>query len=331
MRSVAMMLRVGVWIGVCAAGAMGRGGGAPADYDFDFVTIGSVGNAATPTELYTINQPREVGRVDYEYQLTRTEVTVGQWFEFVKAYQPYYTGSPNDPKFAGSGINFILGQYVMTHPANYPTTMSWEYAARYVNWLNNDKASVREAFENGAYDTSTFTRNADGTRSHQLVHSPNVKYWIPTEDEWVKGAFYDPNRFGKGIPGYWRSPGSQEELPISGSPAQGGQTNAGPSEGPRAVGSYPDVTSPWGLLDISGGVSEYTETTWDPFFRNRIRRGSSFGDLSFEYSDSIEFSFQAFPDDAVSGLRLASDVPEPGPVVLVPLIGFMVNQKRRVS
>ncbi len=33
--------------------------------------------------------PRPIGRVDYEYQISKTEVTAAEWFEFVDAYAPY--------------------------------------------------------------------------------------------------------------------------------------------------------------------------------------------------------------------------------------------------
>lgn len=57
------------------------------NYDFDWVTIGAVGN-----EPYLGDSPFGPdyaygrGRVDYEYRIGRTEVTTGQWLEFVNTF-----------------------------------------------------------------------------------------------------------------------------------------------------------------------------------------------------------------------------------------------------
>lgn len=311
-----------------ATRALGQGAAPPPDYGLDWVTVGAPGNAPTPPDLYISALPRSAGAVDHEYRIMRTEVTNGQWFEFVRAYQPYYTGSTVDPRFTGFGIVFLGGSYVLDRPANEPATMSWEYAARYVNWLENGKGANRESFESGAYDTSTFTFNPDGSANHQVAHNPDSQFWIPTEDEWVKATYFDPNRYGPGQPGYWRHPGSQDTPLASGNPEGGGQTNAGEFGGPRGIGSYPEIQSPWGLLDTSGGAFEYTETVWNTFSRTRIRRGSQFLDLSYEFSDSIEFPFQTLNTGVSIGLRIASSVPAPGSFIVL-FVGIAMSSSRK--
>ncbi|MGE3108212.1 MAG: hypothetical protein AB7G11_07555 [Phycisphaerales bacterium] len=55
--------------------------------------------------------------------------------------------------------------------------MTWEMSARYVNWLQNNKASEQWAFESGVYDTSTFFRDEQGRPHHQTVPSPGARFW----------------------------------------------------------------------------------------------------------------------------------------------------------
>ena len=126
----------------------------PPSYGHTFLTIGAPGNrAANPQEAPRLfppysTVPRLVGAVNYEYRITRTEVTVGQWFQFVQAYKPYYTGSPNAAAFTSDWIGWNGSNYVMTPSAvNYPANMSWRMAARYTNWLHNGRASNQAAFD----------------------------------------------------------------------------------------------------------------------------------------------------------------------------------------
>src|SRR5690606_20365357 len=113
-------------------------------------------------------------------------------------------------------------------------------------------------------DTSTFHTNPDGTITDQPTRSPGARFWIPSFDEWVKGGYYDPDRYGEGEPGYWLHPGRSQTPLVSGLPWEGGETNGGVdllvSHDPaRNVGSYPHVRSAWGLMDISGGATEWIE------------------------------------------------------------------------
>jgi sulfatase modifying factor 1 len=307
---------------------------APPDYGIDFATIGSPGNRATiPSEV--TNMPWLVtGSVGYEYRMSRTEVTSTQWLEFVQAYAPYWTGQPWDVSFTSLFIYPSAGGYSIEKGAeNYPVEMSWRMAARYCNWLQNGKGTQQAAFESGAYDTSTFTQNPDESYNDQLTHSPGAKYWIPTRDEWAKAAFFDPNRYGPGQQGYWRFPNRSNDPPITGLPGTGGETNAGiifPSD-PYAmdVGSYPTVLSPWGLLDMSGGVSEWSEDYWFSaagryHFGARIRQNV--------WWDAIDFGLGIVgsPSEQLGGLRVASNIPTP--LLWAPvLVAAACSRKRRVT
>src|SRR5690606_22099076 len=80
--------------------------------------------------------------------------------------------------------------------------ISWRGAAIYCNWLHNGQSTDRAAFLNGAYDVSTFGGGAFEF-TDQATHNPGARYWIPTWDEWLKAAHYDPDRNGPDQGGWW--------------------------------------------------------------------------------------------------------------------------------
>ena len=244
--------------------------GAIPDYDFDWVTIGDLGNA--PYEGGPFGDLAGRGSVNYQYRMSRLEVASAQWLDFMNIFAPQ-SDDPSGFAFPGaSGIHHVAGAPAGTfelvpffeNAGMIPVTgITWRAAAMYVNWLQNDKSTEWEAIMSGAYDVSTFGRNPDGTFNDQLTHSPDARFWIPTLDEWIKAAHYDPNRCGPGQGGWWLYSHSSDDPPLPGPPGEG-ETSAGEFENPFPhwqipLGSYPDVQSPWGLLDLSGAASEWLE------------------------------------------------------------------------
>ncbi|MBL4699559.1 MAG: SUMF1/EgtB/PvdO family nonheme iron enzyme [Phycisphaerales bacterium] len=283
--------------GVCAGGALSQG---DADFGFDFVTIGDPGNRDTTPEESTFSefnfQGPIMGGVDYEFRMARLELTVEQHFEFVVAYLPFYEKRTGHvfgfSFFVGDGIRTAFGVASIREgiSLNRPSDMSWEYLARYVNWLHHGKVVEAWAFDSGVYDTSTFTQNDDGTWNHQAAHNPEARYWIPTLDEWVKAAHWDPDK-DNGMGGYWIFQNSSDIEPIPGLlPSEGGERNAGDEGFPLDVGSFPDVISPWGMLDMAGGIDEFTETPVEGrgLFTRRMKGTVYFDDLyGFDMSRDI--------------------------------------------
>jgi formylglycine-generating enzyme required for sulfatase activity len=314
----------------------------PPDYGIEWRTIGAPGNRvvnAAEAPIFYQNDPYpplQVGSVGYEFRMSRTEVTVGQYLEFVNAYAPYYTGSRLDPAFTGLRIfptsvdpatpaQFVAPVAVLDAPAD----MGWRWAARFCNWLHNDKGTDRAAFESGAYDTSTFIDlGPPDFFQDQITHSPGAEFWIPSHDEWVKGVYYDPARYGTGQGGYWMFPNGTDSPLTPGLPGEpGAQTSAGIADTLAIipVGAYPDVQTPWGLLDASGGVGEWTETVKDSL-RRRYSMGTDIADFHTDLSDRLG----RYGANAFVGLRLASSVPNPG-VCPAVLVLFLLRRSRRCS
>jgi hypothetical protein len=310
------------------------------DFGLDFVTVGAAGNReATDAERNNADRQSSLnyGSVGHEFRITRTEATGDHWFEFVLAYAPFHTGDPGSFQFTGNSVSYLgNGQYI--GGGQGPTTAGWHYVARYVNWLHNGKVNQAWAFESGAYDTSTFTVNPDGTRNDQIAHSPGARFWIPTFEETYKAFFYDPNRYGPGQEGYWMYPNGSNIAPVSGPPGEG-TTNTGtvgthgPGQWYHAVGSYPNVQTPWGLLDASGGVREWTETgesVPNPY-ANRISVGSSFTgfvDHVQSYDAADAFYFEHDPR-ANYGFRVAGVIPTPMTVCVLTLVPIVSTRRRR--
>ena len=301
--------------------------------NLDFVTIGAAGNRAANESEAPGLEGYPIGAVPYEYRLTRTEVTVTQWLSFARAYDPFRTGDVEDPGLVGRFLRHnSSGYYAIPGTEQFPADMSWRYAAVFCNWLHNGQVSSADAFSRGAYDTSTFTQNADGSLNDQVSRSPGARFWIPSWDELTKGAYYDPNRYGNGADGFWTMPDGRNTPLISGFPADGGETNAGIAflHG-MDVGQYPQINSPWGLLDVSGGAREWTETVDTPAsIRTRIVKGSVAGGTdAYIALDRIDVRLVSGPNDSFIGLRLAAAVPGPGVPSGVLLGVLWICGKRR--
>lgn len=338
------MRRAAIVLSVCAFPATSQP--APPDYGFNFVTIGDVGNAPyTGFDLQGVVSNR--GSVDYEYRIARTEVTTAQYVEFLNGLldaglDPNLAGAP---LFMGGGFNFGTGRW-QTNPGGemLPVAgIAWRDAAIFMNWLHNDKANTIEAFLSGAYDVSTF--NSGPPFTDQTTHSPGAKYWIPSLDEWMKAAHWDPDKNGPGEGGWWQFNNSSDTQPVPGLPGEG-ETSAGLEIADHLafsipLESYPETQTPWGLLDTSGGGAEFTEEWLRGNLTNRIWQGNGAGITTYSPGDPISFgadeiwrvgsSRSDFPL-SVTTFRVASLVPAPG--VGAALIGFGLHasaRRRRLS
>lgn len=314
-----------------------------AEYGQRYATITHAGNRdANEKEapFFQFVQGRTFGAVDHEYRVATTEVTAGQWLEFVRAYAPYVNATDRlRAEFMG-GYTFFAGlgpggvpMYSMDPQyTDKPGVMGWRYAARYTNWLHNSKGANREAFEQGAYDTSTFTNGPGTLVNDQALPSPGARFWIPSIDEVTKATFYDPNRYGVGQEGYWFRTNGQDEPLVPGAPGTpGAQTSAGWMGLPVDVGSYPGVFTPWGLLDTSGGLTEWTGSYVGIVQRNRYARGSSQGETGWATMDRIDILGQSSPYTTLHGLRLAAVVPSPSGAItiLAPFVALGAPRRRR--
>lgn len=154
--------------------------------------------------IQDINNPPDntgYGSVSYVYYIGKYELTNSQYVEFLNAVATtdsrglFNIAMSNDARggISRSGFQGNYSYSTKTNMANKPVNyISWFDLARYCNWLHNSKpsgAQTSSTTENGAYDLSQSI----------VVRKPEAKYFIPSEDEWYKAAFY---KTGSNA-GYW--------------------------------------------------------------------------------------------------------------------------------
>jgi len=326
---------------------------APPDYGFNFITIGDAGNPAYdgPDERGWVTGR---GSVEYEYRIARTEVTTEQYVEYMNSRRiaGYPVGFVDGPRHLGADFDFATGFWV-TRPGQemLPVVgVTWRDAAMFCNWLHNGKVARLDKILRGAYDATSFGQNGM-MFTDQTAHNPDAKYWIPSLDEWIKAAHYDPDKLGPGQGGWWQYNDSSDTQPVPGLPGVG-ETSAGLEVSDAEayaipLGSYPQTQTPWGLLDTSGGGAEWTEewipTNGDPSSRERrLFQGNAAGlntwypndpDLAFNTLDGIYWIGSDEPDrnNGDFTLRLASSIPAPwtGGIFIVGLTTVAVRRNRK--
>ena len=133
-----------------------------------------------------------------------------------------------------------------------------------------------------------------------------------TWDEWSKAAYWDPE-LNEGEGGYHLFPNrsNSQSLPET-------ERNAGWTSEiyPLDVGQFPDVMSPWGILDMQGGQQEWTEALVLNKLNLRVAAGSPYYDPTVNElfsSDELGVGRTATVQGSTTvGIRLASRVRDQG-------------------
>lgn len=329
---------------------------AQATVTFDWATIGNAGNAADTTGF---------GAVSYEYRIATTEVTNGQYAEFLNAVDP--TGANTlelyDIRMANTfgGIELQAGNavgnrfVVQSGRSNNPVTyVSWFDSIRFTNWLHNGQGSGDT--ETGAYTlvggTSTPSNAATITRSSE------ANYFLPNENEWYKAAYHDASSGTAG--NYFLYATGSNSVPISDQPG----TNTGESlsavnyfnndddnsngfndgyavwDGSFSgnpftdVGAYTEADSPYGTFDQNGNVWEWNENTEVDVLGTleaTLRGGSSLNTSDGEgfLRSTFRLPFDLTVDNSNVGFRVGSPVPEPSSLTLIAAGGVLALRRRR--
>ena len=240
-RLLAVLLLAGTSVYAQTITTQNFGSGANA-FSIDFVEIGNPSNTADDTGF---------GSVAYSYNLGKYEISRDQ---IEKAN-------------ASGGLGITL--YDMTshggNGANRPASgISWNEAARFVNWLNSSKGyqAAYNFTTTGPTDDITLWEAGQYSGTNRYRHK-DAYYFLPSLNEWYKGAYYDPDKSWNG--GYWNYP-TKSDIPPS--PAGAGTT---PNTAIYARGLEPgpeDITlagglSAYGTMAQGGNVIEWTESARD--------------------------------------------------------------------
>ena len=273
------------------------------------VPVGNPGNISDPSTGY--------GAVTSAFRMSKYKVTIAQYTEFLNAVAAQQGARSNagwsvikglykcemdelksdcvstkrqDPgrliQRTGDGTSGSPYVYsVRTSTAwagdagNRPIPwVTWFDAARFANWMHNSQPS-NSGTETGAYTL------VDYQVAGYVARNPGALFWIPSEDEWYKAAYYDPTKSGNL---YWNYPAKSDVPPRialvssnAAAPAANFQNvyKGNPAGVLTPVGAYTTSTSYYGTFDQGGLLWEWTEAAYpDPSAGpNRIVRGGSWG------------------------------------------------------
>ena len=246
-----------------------------------FVTIGNAGNLDDTTGY---------GAVAYEYNISSTEVTIA---EFQASGASIGTANENYWSAVGTAA-----------PASY---VSLYEAMRYCNYLNGD---VNSGYYSSSDGGVTYTANA---LSHDAYAAANgLTYFVPTEDEWYKAAYYDASGAG----GYSLYANGTSTAPVAGTDANYGGSTA------WVVGTGTEEQN--GTDDMMGNVWEWMENSAG------VIRGGGYG-LSETYlrSSSRFDAYNPSYENYDVGFRPVEVVPEPATALSLVLGGLVVTGYRR--
>ena len=275
-------------------------------FTMEFVTIGNPGNAADITGY---------GSVAYTYNLGKYEVSRGQI---------------DKANAAGSlGITMYDMSSIGGNGANRPATeISWNEAATHVNWLNTSTGNTAAyKFVGGTFQL--WSPTDAGYNANNMFRNSNAKFWLPSTDEWYKGAY-------GGLNGTWNNfPTGSDSVPMA--VAGGTDANTAVYGQTFTRGRPADITnagglSPYGTMGQGGNVQEWIETAYDGSNDTVGERQEMRGGDWFSFSSDLDASGRTFAIPShyflSYGFRVAM-VPEPSSLSLLALGGVVVALRRR--
>jgi formylglycine-generating enzyme required for sulfatase activity len=317
----------------------------------EWVTVGDPGNTADTA-------PAGYGTVAASFRIMKYEFTNQLYTEFLNSvaattdtYSLYNASMGSDARggisflsFAASGSKYGTRSNMGDKPVNF---VSWFDAARVSNWLMNG-ATSSSSTETGAYTLV----GGQTTGTAPAVNS-GATFYVPTEDQWYKAAYY---KGGGTNAGYWNYATQSDSNPTAVTAGSTGIGSAGSTGNSANYFRAADWNSQdgnvttvgtnggpsfYGAFDMSGNVTEWNDLTGAAGSSRGWRSGSIYngpGDVSSSYRSSQDPSIE---NDYGVGFRLASPVsgpsgvPEIDPAMgssalsLVAGVLAMIEQRRR--
>lgn len=308
--AVLCVVIAGMWLSkesVADVITFGSGGNT---FSMEFVTIGNPGN-----DDDTSGAPGTAGKVDYTYQMGKYEVSE----DMITKYNANF-GTAN-------GLAITKDTRGVNKPA---TSVSWNEAARFVNWLNTSTGGY------AAYNFTTGGVNANITpwtvsdsldyNASNPYRSKRTNYVLPSMDEWYKAAYFKPDSPTSTSGTYFDYPNGTNTAPTP--VASGTADNTAVYNGPTGPA---DVTSagglsPYGIMGLGGNVYEWEETAFslDNSLGSSARGipGGMWINVSGDLSSSTRGFYNPADENLYVGFRVASlssdavAVPEPSSLIM---------------
>lgn len=286
------------------------------------VNVGDVGNPADSDTGY--------GAVNYDYAIGKYEITVNQYLVFLNAVADIPANAAIEllwnadmekmKSYVSGGLIKRTGAGTKADPYVYTEiqdaflgadsgrrgvlNISWFSAARFANWLHNG-ATKEAATETGAY-------TLNGAVSGVFIKNPDARWWIPSEDEWYKAAYYDPTRPGNNK--YWKYPTRSDVLPTAelfpgGANAANYDSRLSNGKKITPTGAYVASSSYYGTYDQAGLLWEWNDAVFKNFDGASITRGMRGGSWSLGMINISKFGprdYEPTYDDDDTGFRLAT-------------------------
>ena len=225
--------------------------------DIDWVSI--------PAGIYTYGQFDAILSIDYDYQISKYEITNAQYVTYL------------EDALASGDINVLIGSVLGYYPGDEENAAG-DYI--YLEIIDEHSQII--------YDGISFSI-VDGYEDHPVVEvswfganafAEHYGWRLPDEYEWEKAARGDT---GYDYPFGNSMNGSQANYYDSGDPYEQGEWSDWPNTSP--VGFYngqnndgfvtTDSPSPYGVYDMAGNVWEYTGSWYFDGSPLRVRRGGS--------------------------------------------------------
>jgi formylglycine-generating enzyme required for sulfatase activity len=281
------------------------GGGTTNEFTIDFVSISQTNNTADTTGY---------GAVPYNYRVGRYEISE---LQITKATQI-------------GMANVSAGAWTGSQPA---ANITWYEAAAFVNFLNTNSgktAAYALTFSNSQWSMALWSSEqawtAGGTN---LYRNKDAYYFLPSENEWYKAAYY--NAAGTN---YFLYPtaSSSAPTPVASGTGAGSAVYNGVASVPAIVDSAGGL-SPYGTMGQGGNVFEWTESAFagtnSSSSESRATRGGYWLDTEVNLRSSGRFNVVPAGESSGIGFRVAS-VPEPSTYALLLLgAGAVYCWKRR--